>query len=52
MSALNLGQWAAVATLVAEHCPTNPDLVAAVDAELAQVRAETTPEPETENPDG
>lgn len=37
---LDLGQWAAVATIVATHCP-NPDLIAAVDAELARARDET-----------
>lgn len=39
--ALTLGQWAAVAVLVATHSP-NPNLIKAVDAELADARKDFT----------
>lgn len=48
---LNLGQWAAIGTIIAVHCP-NPALIAAVENELEAARvshcdiAETTLEPD------
>lgn len=43
---LNLGQWAAIGTIIAVHCP-NPALIAAVETELAIARETALPEPET-----
>lgn len=41
MNALDLGQWIAVDAIVSENCP-NPELVAAVEAELSTARATYT----------